>query len=98
MPVIDYMARDYESLLQSMRELVPQAAASGRTSPTRPTSATCCWSCSRTSATSSATTRTGWPNESFLGTARTRRSVIEHLRLIGYKLGTAHRRRPALHG
>src|SRR5258708_27817985 len=28
-------------------------------------------------------------NESFLGTARTRRSVIEHLRLIGYRLGTA---------
>ena len=28
-------------------------------------------------------------NESFLGTARTRRSVIEHLRLIGYSLGTA---------
>ena len=28
-------------------------------------------------------------NESFLGTARTRRSVIEHLRLIGYQLGTA---------
>ncbi|MFN2497151.1 MAG: baseplate J/gp47 family protein, partial [Pseudonocardiaceae bacterium] len=28
-------------------------------------------------------------NESFLGTARTRRSVIEHLRLIGYELGTA---------
>jgi hypothetical protein len=28
-------------------------------------------------------------NESFLGTARTRRSVIEHLRLIGYRLATA---------
>ena len=28
-------------------------------------------------------------NESFLGTAQTRRSVIEHLRLIGYKLATA---------
>ena len=28
-------------------------------------------------------------NESFLGTARTRRSVIEHLRLIGYEFGTA---------
>ena len=28
-------------------------------------------------------------NESFLGTARTRRSVIEHLRLIGYELATA---------
>ncbi|MEI9971355.1 MAG: hypothetical protein WDO73_04465 [Ignavibacteriota bacterium] len=28
-------------------------------------------------------------NESFLGTAQTRRSIIQHLRLIGYKLGTA---------
>lgn len=28
-------------------------------------------------------------NESFLGTAQTRRSVVEHLRLIGYRLGTA---------
>ena len=28
-------------------------------------------------------------NESYLGTAQTRRSVIEHLRLIGYRLATA---------
>jgi hypothetical protein len=28
-------------------------------------------------------------NESFLGSAQTRRSIIEHLRLIGYRLGTA---------
>ena len=28
-------------------------------------------------------------NESFLGTAQTRRSIIQHLRLIGYRLGTA---------
>jgi hypothetical protein len=28
-------------------------------------------------------------NESFLGTAQTRRSIIHHLRLIGYKLATA---------
>ena len=90
-PVIDYMARDYESLLQAMRDADPaEAAGVDAISPTRPTSATCCWSCSRTWATSSATTRTGSPTRASWARRSTRRSVIEHLRLIGYQL--AHRR------
>jgi hypothetical protein len=88
-PVIDYMARDADSLLRAMRELVPEKLPS--------------WRDVRGEADfgnvllelfahlgdilSYYTDRVA--NESFLGTARSRRSVIEHLRLIGYQLGTA---------
>ena len=88
-PVVDYMARDYESLLAAMRGLIPAKLPEWR-DPTNEADFgnvllqlfahlgdILCYYQDRVA------------NESFLGAARTRRSVIEHLRLIGYQLATA---------
>jgi len=88
-PVIDYLARDYESLLAAMHALIPQRLPE--------------WTDFADEADfgnvllelfahvgdilSYYTDRVA--NESFLSTARSRRSVIDHLRLIGYQLATA---------
>ncbi|MGK8558154.1 baseplate J/gp47 family protein [Nocardia gipuzkoensis] len=88
-PVIDYMARDYDSLLRAMRDQIPQRLPE--------------WTDYRNEADVGNVLlelfaylgdvlsyyQDRVANESFLATARTRRSVIEHLRLIGYELGTA---------
>ena len=61
-PTIDYMARDYDSILQAMRALIPEKLPewTDLRSPRR-TSATCCCSFSRTWGTFSATTRIASP-------------------------------------
>jgi hypothetical protein len=85
----DYLARDYESLLHSMRELIPELLPE--------------WTDFRSEADFGNVLlqlfahmgdilsyyQDRVANESFLGTARSRRSVIHHLRLIGYRLATA---------
>lgn len=87
--VLDYMARDYESLLQAMRERVREKLPE--------------WSDSSSEADMGNVLLEAFAHmgdilsyyqdriagESFLGTAQTRRSIIQHLRLIGYTLGTA---------
>lgn len=88
-PRRDYLARDYESLLAAMRALIPEK---------RPD-----WTDYRNEADlgnvllqlfahlgdsfSYYTDRLA--NESLLGTAQTRRSIIHQLRLVGYSLATA---------
>ncbi|BAP56296.1 hypothetical protein THII_1999 [Thioploca ingrica] len=88
-PRRDYLARDYESLLAAMRALIPEQ---------RPD-----WTDYRNEADlgnvllqlfaqlgdgfSYYTDRLA--NESLLGTAQTRRSIIHQLRLVGYSLATA---------
>jgi hypothetical protein len=87
--VIDYMARDYDSLLHSMRQMIPQKLPE--------------WKDYRSGADYGNVMlqlfahmgdiigyyQDRIANESFLGTAQERRSIIHHLRLIGYRLATA---------
>src|SRR5260370_28445483 len=88
-PVIDYMARDYESLLRAMRERIPQKLPEWRDYASEADFGNVLLELFAHVGDILSFYQDRVANESFLGTARTRRSVIEHLRLIGYELGTA---------
>lgn len=88
-PVIDYMARDYESLLRAMRDLIPQKLPEWRDFANEADFGNVLLELFAHIGDILSYYQDRVANESFLGTARTRRSVIEHLRLIGYELGTA---------
>jgi len=88
-PVIDYMARDYESLLRAMRELIPQKLPEWQDFGNEADFGNVLLELFAHIGDILSYYQDRVANESFLGTARTRRSVIEHLRLIGYELGTA---------
>jgi hypothetical protein len=88
-PVIDYMARDYESLLRAMRERIPQQLREWRDYENEADFGNVLLQLFAHLGDILSFYQDRVANESFLGTARTRRSVIEHLRLIGYELGTA---------
>ena len=88
-PVIDYMARDYESLLQAMRDLIPQKLPEWRDHANEADFGNVLLQLFAHMGDILSYYQDRVANESFLGTARTRRSVIQHLRLIGYELGTA---------
>jgi hypothetical protein len=88
-PVIDYMARDYESLLRAMREQIPTKLPEWRDFGNEADFGNVLLELFAHIGDILSFYQDRVANESFLGTARTRRSVIEHLRLIGYELGTA---------
>ncbi|MEC4018809.1 baseplate J/gp47 family protein [Streptomyces sp. H27-D2] len=88
-PVIDYMARDYESLLRAMRDLIPQKLPEWRDFANEADFGNVLLELFAHLGDILSYYQDRVANESFLGTARTRGSVIEHLRLIGYELGTA---------
>jgi hypothetical protein len=88
-PIVDYMARDYESLLQAMRERIPQKLPEWRGYANEADFGNVLLELFAHVGDILSFYQDRVANESFLGTARTRRSVIEHLRLIGYELGTA---------
>jgi uncharacterized phage protein gp47/JayE len=88
-PVIDYMARDYESLLQAMRDQIPRKLAQWTDFTNEADFGNVLLQLFAHIGDILSYYQDRVANESFLGTARTRRSVIEHLRLIGYELGTA---------
>ena len=88
-PVIDYMARDYESLLRAMRERIPKKLPEWRDFANEADFGNVLLELFAHIGDILSFYQDRVANESFLGTARTRRSVIEHLRLIGYELGTA---------
>jgi hypothetical protein len=88
-PVIDYMARDYESLLRAMRERVPEKLPEWRDFANEADFGNVLLELFAHIGDILSFYQDRVANESFLGTARTRRSVIEHLRLIGYQLSTA---------
>jgi len=88
-PVIDYMARDYESLLRAMRDQIPQTLNEWRDFANEADFGNVLLELFAQLGDILSYYQDRVANESFLGTARTRRSVIEHLRLIGYELGTA---------
>ncbi len=88
-PVVDYMARDYESLLQAMYALVPSKLPEWKDFANEADFGNVLLELFAQMGDILSYYQDRVANESFLGTARTRRSVIEHLRLIGYRLATA---------
>lgn len=89
LPQIDYLARDYSSLLRAMTELVPVKLPewTGFQSPADFGNVLLQLFAHMGDILSYYQDRV--VGESFLTTATSRRSVIQHLRLIGYVLGTA---------
>jgi hypothetical protein len=87
--VLDYMARDYDSLLASMRALVPELLPEWSAHSAEGDFGNVLLQLFAHMGDMLSYYQDRIANESFLGTAQTRRSVIEHLRLIGYRLATA---------
>jgi hypothetical protein len=87
--IIDYMARDYDSLLQSMRELVPYKLPEWKDFESEADFGNVLLQLFAHMGDILSYYQDQVANESFLGTAQSRRSIIQHLRLIGYKLATA---------
>src|SRR5580765_483297 len=88
-PVIDYMARDYDSLLRAMRDLIPHKLPEWQDNTNEADFGNVLLELFAHVGDILSYYQDRVANESFLGTARGRRSVIEHLRLIGYRLSTA---------
>jgi uncharacterized phage protein gp47/JayE len=87
--VIDYMARDYDSFLQSMRSLIPSKLPEWTDHQSEADFGNVLLQLFAHMGDILSYYQDRVANESFLGTAQTRRSIIHHLRLIGYKLSTA---------
>lgn len=87
--VVDYMARDYDSLLQSMRELIPSRLPEWKNHTSEADFGNVLLQLFAHMGDIISYYQDRVINESFLGTAQSRRSVIDHLRLIGYRLATA---------
>jgi len=88
-PTIDYMARDFDSILQEMRALIPYKLPEWTDHASEADFGNVLLELFAHMGDILSYYQDRVANESFLGTARTRRSVIEHLRLIGYSLATA---------
>lgn len=88
-PIVDYMARDYDSLLQSMRALIPYKLPEWQDFTSEADFGNVLLQLFAHMGDILSYYQDRVANESFLGTAQTRRSVIQHLRLIGYALATA---------
>ncbi|MFI6324351.1 baseplate J/gp47 family protein [Nonomuraea sp. NPDC050556] len=88
-PVIDYMARDYDSLLQAMRALIPEKLPEWTDYTAEADFGNVLLQLFAHMGDILSYYQDRVANESFLGTAQTRRSVIAHLGLIGYRMATA---------
>jgi hypothetical protein len=87
--VVDYMARDASSLLDAMRARIPDKLPEWRDYASEADFGNVLLELFAHMGDILSYYQDRVANESFLGTARTRRSIIQHLRLIGYKLATA---------
>ncbi len=87
--VIDYTARDYNSLLAAMRALVPDKLPEWKDPASEADFGNVLLQLFAHMGDILSYYQDRIANESFLGTARTRRSIIHHLRLISYRLATA---------
>lgn len=88
-PVIDYMARDYDSLLDSMRSMIESKLPEWKEYRSEGDFGNVLLQLFAHMGDILSYYQDRIANESFLGTARERRSIIHHLRLIGYRLATA---------
>jgi Baseplate J-like protein len=87
--VIDYMARDAGSILQSMRALIPAKLPEWTDYQSEADFGNVLLQLFAHMGDILSYYQDRVANESFLGTAQERRSIIQHLRLIGYTLSTA---------
>src|SRR5262245_10944667 len=87
--VIDYMARDAGSFLQSMRSLIPEKLPEWTDYESEADFGNVLLELFAHMGDILSYYQDRVANESFLGTAQERRSIIQHLRLIGYTLSTA---------
>src|SRR5216683_375902 len=87
--LVDYMARDYDSLLQSMRALIPYKLPEWTDYASEADFGNVLLQLFANMGDILSYYQDRIANESFLGTAQTRRSIIHHLQLIGYRLSTA---------
>lgn len=87
--IVDYMARDYDSFLQSMRDLIPTKLPEWKEFEAEADFGNALLQLFAHMGDILSYYQDRVANESFLSTAQTRRSIIHHLRLIGYKLSTA---------
>lgn len=86
---IDYMARDYDSLLQSMRDLIPYKLPEWKTYESEADFGNVLLELFAHIGDILSYYQDRVANESFLATAQSRYSIIQHLKLIGYQLRTA---------
>jgi hypothetical protein len=87
--ILDYMARDYDSILNAMRELVPDKLPNWTTYESEADFGNVLLQLFAHMGDILSYYQDSIANESFLGTAQTRQSIIQHLALIGYRLSTA---------
>ena len=87
--IVDYMARDYDSLLQSMRDIIPDKLPEWKDYESEADFGNVLLQLFAHMGDILSYYQDRVANESFLGTAQTRRSIIDHLKLIGYRLSTA---------
>jgi len=88
-PVTDYLARDATSLLATMRAMIPRRLPEWTDHADEADFGNVLLELFAHMGDILGYYQDRVADESYLGTARTRRSVIDHLRLIGYRLGTA---------
>lgn len=87
--VVDYMARDCDSLLQAMRDQIPSILPEWTDYTSEADFGNALLQLFAHMGDILSYYQDRIANESFLGTAQTRQSIIQHLRLIGYRLSTA---------
>jgi hypothetical protein len=87
--ITSYMARDYDSLLRSMREQIPQRLPDWTDYESEADLGNVLLQLFAHMGDILSYYQDRVVNESFLGTAQLRSSIIHHLRLIGYRLATA---------
>lgn len=88
-PVIDYMARDAESFLRSMQSLILEKLPEWKESQSQADFGNVLLQLFAHMGDILSYYQDRVANESFLGTAQSRHSIIHHLKLIGYRLATA---------
>jgi Baseplate J-like protein len=88
-PAIDYTARDYDSILRALQDRAPELLPAWRDAGSEADFGNVLLQLFAHMGDVLGYYQDRIANESFLSTARTRRSVIDHLRLIGYELATA---------
>lgn len=86
---IDYMARDFDSFLTSMHDLIPSKVPEWEEFESQADFGNVLLQLFAHMGDILSYYQDRIANESFLTTAQTRRSIAHHLRLIGYKLSTA---------
>lgn len=87
--VVDYMARDYGSLLEAMKSQVPAKLPEWTDYESEADFGHVLLQLFAHMGDILSYYQDRVANEAFLGTARDRRSIIQHLKLIGYRLATA---------